>query len=507
MRKSISQSERNDHRKPFSVKKMGAIIDPENPRETAQLFWEKQDRPIVCHRDIFYAWAGSHYRVLADEALVATLYCFLADAMFSTRRGLVPYKPNRRAVEDVLHAFRHLPSVLIPSTTNAPCWLHGIGVAPDDVPDPANIISVENGLLNIENGARELLPHSKAFFNVNALPFRFDAEAKCPRWEQFVAELLPDDDEDDGRRELQKAFGYSVSEDTRQQKVFMLVGEKRSGKGTLFTVLKALAGEENVATKRLHELGERFGKESLIGKRLALFPDVRLSKRLDTAPLVENLLSISGEDGIEVQRKGIKNWTGFLGVRCWLASNEWPKFSDQSGTIASRFLAFHLRQSFYGREDFDLKAKLLAELPGILNWSLDGLDMLRNDKKFKQPAGSQVFVNLMESMASPVKDFISEECILGEGLQIEIEEQLFPLWMLWAEDKGHEPGTKTSFRGRIASAAPQIKIKRPKREDGKQHWVAAGLGHPKAVRAIVPPHADDLLGIKVVPFDPARRVA
>ena len=36
-----------------------------------------------------------------------------------------------------------------------------------------------------------------------------------------------------------------------------------------------------------------------------------------------------------------------------------------------------LKETFYGREDTELIDKLLTELPGILNWSLRGLDWLR----------------------------------------------------------------------------------------------------------------------------------
>ncbi len=37
-------------------------------------------------------------------------------------------------------------------------------------------------------------------------------------------------------------------------------------------------------------------------------------------------------------------------------------------------MAIRLTQSFVGKEDHDLGTAIMSELPGILNWALDGLD-------------------------------------------------------------------------------------------------------------------------------------
>jgi len=45
--------------------------------------------------------------------------------------------------------------------------------------------------------------------------------------------------------------------------------------------------------------------------------------------------------------------------------------------MVGRLIVLMLTQSFYGREDPSLTARLLTELPGILNWSLHGYRRLR----------------------------------------------------------------------------------------------------------------------------------
>ena len=92
--------------------------------------------------------------------------------------------------------------------------------------------------------------------------------------------------------------------------------------------------------------------------------------------MVERLLSISGEDTLTVNRKYRDQWTGKLPARLMLCSNELPHLGDASMAVAGRFVPLLLTESFYGKEDLTLEDELAAELPGILNWALDGLERL-----------------------------------------------------------------------------------------------------------------------------------
>jgi putative DNA primase/helicase len=58
-------------------------------------------------------------------------------------------------------------------------------------------------------------------------------------------------------------------------------------------------------------------------------------------------------------------------------TNELPRFSDSSGALAGRFVILRMTESFYGKEDTGLTQRLLAELPGILNWAIEGWHRLR----------------------------------------------------------------------------------------------------------------------------------
>ena len=165
----------------------------------------------------------------------------------------------------------------------------------------------------------------------------------------------------------------------------MIVGPKRSGKGTIARVIRALIGPANACGPTLASLSTNFGLWPFLGKSLAIVSDARLSGRTDSQIVVERLLSISGEDALTIDRKNLEPVTGKLPTRIMLLSNELPRLGDSSVPLAGRMLLLRLRESFYGREDHALTDKLLSELPGILNWAIVGWSTLRGRGRFAQP--------------------------------------------------------------------------------------------------------------------------
>ena len=63
-------------------------------------------------------------------------------------------------------------------------------------------------------------------------------------WYEFLHQLFDGDLE--SLDLLQEWFGYCLTGDTSQQKMLLIVGPKRSGKGTLARVLAKLIGAGNV---------------------------------------------------------------------------------------------------------------------------------------------------------------------------------------------------------------------------------------------------------------------
>ena len=149
---------------------------------------------------------------------------------------------------------------------------------------------------------------------------------------------------------LQEYIGYILSGRTDMQKMLLLIGPTRSGKGTIARMLAALVGRGHVVGPTLASLGTNFGLSPPSSKPLAVVSDARLSSQAPTDTIVERLLSITGEDMLTVDRKYREPWSGKLPSRFVILSNELP-VPDSSGAIANRLLILQMTESFLGRED------------------------------------------------------------------------------------------------------------------------------------------------------------
>jgi putative DNA primase/helicase len=322
---------------------------------------------------------------------------------------------------------------LLPASTEPPAWLGGEAPFP-----PREVLAAANGLLHLPT--LEPLPPTPAFFSPNVLGYAFDPDAPAPgAWLDFLRQLWPNDPE--SVETLQEWFGYCLSADTSQQKMILLVGPRRSGKGTLARVLKGLVGENNVAGPTVSSLTASFGLWPLLGKTVAIVSDARLSGRSDATVLTERLLSISGEDTLTVDRKHLPPVHAKLPTRFLILTNELPRVQDPSGALAGRMLTLRLTESFYGREDPGLTGRLLAELPGILLWAVEGWRRLRDRGHFRQPESGRELLDHLEDLGSPIGAFIREWCVVGPDRQV-AKADLYQRWSEWcAAERREPPGT------------------------------------------------------------------
>lgn len=321
-----------------------------------------------------------------------------------------------------------------------PAWLKR---RPDDI-DPRELLVVKNGMLHIPT--LTLHPKTARFVSRNASPVAYDPNAPEPtRWISFVQEIFPLEDETNGNsldqpdwesiHTLQEVMGYLLTQDTSLQKFFILIGLPRSGKGTANWAIQQLIGKGNYSSPSAKDLAGDFGKQPLIGKQLATISDLREYDRRTLVKLEEVLLAISGEDEVDANRKYLQPWIGKLNTRFLILGNAMPNFKDNSSALMSRIISLRTRRSFKGREDRKLKDKLTAELPGILNWSLEGLKRLKERGDFVNPAASQADLDALDMSAAPVKTF-ANECLTADPEAITLKEEIFNAFYIWTREAG-----------------------------------------------------------------------
>jgi putative DNA primase/helicase len=444
------------------------VVDRAQPyaaalRLVAMDYTAESHRTLHYWQGDFYRFAGACYRPVPAADMRAQLYATLAKRGETPKGGAV--KVNKTLVDQFEDALR--AAAKLADRITAPAFLDG------EKGTPGQFIACRNGLLHV--GTRTLRPASPAYFVHNALEFDYDPHAPQPaEWFRFLESIWPDDFQQWDT--LAEWFGYLLTLGTGQQKILMLVGPKRSGKGTIGRVLTALVGAANTCAPTLANLGTHFGLQGLIGKQLAIVSDARLGVKTDAAAVAENLLRISGEDNISVPRKFQPDFTGRLPVRFVLMSNELPALADASGALASRFIILSLTESFYGREDHLLFDRLRSELPGILNWSLDGLERLRECGHFEQPNAGAHLVQQLDALASAIKTFLADCCVLEPTRWIAVQ-SLFEEWCKWCRTQNIcSAGTCQTFGKDLVAAAPHVRVRRPRADDGERERIYQGIG-------------------------------
>jgi putative DNA primase/helicase len=419
-------------------------------------------------------------------------------------RSQLPGRPipvTSRLVADVLQALASL--VLVPTRTvpSQPAWLPAQpfrlraleGCAEPEIegqwadePEsnsiprwaPEDVLPAANALVHLPSlmaGAPSACPPTPRFFNAFSLEYDFDPSAREPlQWLAFLDQVWGDDAESISC--LQEWFGYLLTPDTRQQKMLMMVGPKRSGRGTIARVLKALAGPSTVVNPTLATLARPFGLAALIGKPIAVFPDARLSNRPDNAAIVECLLSISGEDDQTIDRKHLPAWTGKLPTRFVLISNELPRLKDVSGALAGRIIILRFIRSFYGQEDIGLFDRLRPELPGILRWAIAGWERLNRRGRFVQPRSAQELVTTMDELASPIAAFLRDRCIIVPDGTCSVA-SIYESWRAWCLEHGRTAiGDGHSFGRDLHAAIPGLSTIRPRTPLGRlRHYLGIRL--------------------------------
>lgn len=324
-----------------------------------------------------------------------------------------------------------------------------------------NYVSVGNGIVNIETGTVE--PHSKDWFSFTTLEFAYDPAATAPMFQEFLKSVWSDEETIEA---LQLWIGYLLISQLKHQKFALFIGESRSGKGTLATVISNLLGEANCASCTLTQLAGDFGLSPLIGKRAIFFHDAHKAHGSLGDLATERLISIVGNDPQSINRKNREILTMRLPVKITMVCNQIPSFINTRGALTNRMLVFPFTESFKGREDLELSEKLRSELPGIFNWAMKGAQQVLNGVAPFQSKRGQESLTEITQLLEPISGFLSDDASsesegepkfdwMDSGEVFTTTEELYRAYVVWCSEHGHSPKSQTKFAMEVKTWLPK----------------------------------------------------
>jgi len=233
-------------------------------------------------------------------------------------------------------------------------------------------LPLENGVLNLES--LTLGPHRKLAWHTHVLPHPYDPYAECPRWERFLEEVLPDENL---RRYVQKAVGYSLLGDNREHVIFLCYGSGANGKSVFLEVLSWLFGpyaHRADPELLLQRNSDRHPTEiaAMRGKRLVVMQEVDPEGIWRSALLK----SMSGDNTLTARKIRENPITFTVTWKVWIAANHLPRSRDHSEAFWRRIKLIPFNVTIPPeRRDRTLPWKLREESVGLLAWAVQGLRM------------------------------------------------------------------------------------------------------------------------------------
>jgi putative DNA primase/helicase len=232
------------------------------------------------------------------------------------------------------------------------------------------LLNVANATLNLRTG--ELQPHRREDLLSNIVEIAFDPTAECELWDAFVWRVT--DRSQELYAYLRRFVGYLLVGDTSDQSLHFLYGLGANGKSVFCEVLMRLLGEYAIAVSPDLIMLKRHGGipndvARLRGVRAALMNETTQGARFDEAKLKD----LTGGDTLTARFLHQEYFDFRPTHRIVIRGNHKPTIGGTDEGIWRRLRLVPFTVTIPEDErDQHLLAKLEAELPGILNWALQG---------------------------------------------------------------------------------------------------------------------------------------
>ena len=426
----------------------GQVFQADDWRAIGEAFAPTVDGLVYSEED-FYMYTGTKYEKTPSEVVAKKVSDYLDGCFFSGLDAApVAIKPN---VGRIANALQQVKFATMRHGIQGRTWIS------------SGLVSgtpFKNGILVGD----EMLAHTSDFFATYCLSYSFDASATCPEWEKTVEVWL---DGDKQRIELLKQWlCYLVSPREDQQRIWVLSGVPRSGKGTITSLVRLLLGADNCSAPLMGQFVSDFGLENSVGKRAIIIGDAHVGKG-DPAGILDKLKSISGKDVIQVNRKNRTQIEARLG-QLIIACNDMADIPDESNALISRYSILNFKKSFAGIEDSMLLERLTKELSGIYNWAIGAGAFDR----FIETEEEVTIKEALVTSANPVRAW-ALECVEsgGEGVDKEV---LYSSYEKWTELNHTKRKTKGAFFKTFYQVFPYARDSR-KREGGTRVRIVEGV--------------------------------
>jgi putative DNA primase/helicase len=317
-----------------------------------------------------------------------------------------------------------------------------LSVSTDAFDADPTMVNLGNGVLDLQNEEfiEEHLPEQMLRKQTSV---DFIEEAECPRWDQFLEEVTGGDQE--LIKYIQTVVGYCLTAETSERCLFILYGNGANGKTTFLNMIQQLLGDYAMTTPADTLMVKKAGGipndvARLCGARLVVASEIEEGQSLAEA-LVKRL---TGQDDVVARFLNQEFFQFKPAFKIFIASNYIPRISgcDEGIWDRIRLLPFEVRIPEEKR-DPELASKLQEELPGILNWAIDGY-FNWIEQGLVTPGAVDVATQKYRSEMDVLGSFLDAKVIRKDGDRIQ-SRQLYQQYGEYCRENGERSESQKSF--------------------------------------------------------------
>lgn len=306
---------------------------------------------------------------------------------------------------------RGLENAEILSRIQAPCVCDG-----NEWDTQPHLLGTPQGILNLYCDAAPPVNDS-ALYVSKSIGCAYSPDARCVRWATFLDEIFL------GNLAViewvQKAIGYSLSGDTREQVLFLLHGGGANGKSIFLETLAFMLGSYalNVPFSLFEERGRSTisnDMAALVGRRFVTASETTDRVRLNEA----RIKMLTGQDTVTARHLYAEYFSFRPVAKFWLSTNHLPVVRDRSRGFWRRVRMLPFLATFDGAaRDGRLAETLRTEAPGILLWAMAGCTRWRREGLGDVPETIAAATQQFEADTDPLAGFIEDRCVIDERAQ------------------------------------------------------------------------------------------
>lgn len=254
-------------------------------------------------------------------------------------------------------------------------------------------------------------------------------------------------------RFVQMATGYSLTAATEEQALFFLYGTGRNGKSTFTETLQTLLGSYAQHAPAALFVADRHGHEPekevarLVGSRLVIGSEIEEGAKFAESRVKD----LTGQDTLTGRFLYSSPFDFKPTHKLWIFGNHKPDIRGNDLGIwrRMRLIPFTV-QIEESKIDKRLPSKLVAELPGILNWAIEGC-LAWQKRGFHTPNAVKAATDECRDEEDELGEFIEDRCFVSTMAEIPRWE-LHSTYLEWAQARGTKvPMKPKAFAKRLRS--------------------------------------------------------